>query len=177
MYQEQKAQSILEWLLKQPDSVFRHPMELVICLLTISLSLYHLYVAFSGALEAHSFRSTHLAFILVLCFLLRPLGRKKWTDPKNAWFGVDLLLIALVVIIQIYVIWDIEKFILRQGDLNVWDYWFGTILIFLLLEATRRAVGWAMVIIAGFFIVHTAFSNWFPGPLYGPPSDWFTILD
>ena len=103
MYQEQKAQSILEWLLKQPDSVLRHPMELVICLLTISLSLYHLYVAFSGALEAHSFRSTHLAFILVLCFLLRPLGRKKWTDPKNAWFGVDLLLIALVVCVLLMI--------------------------------------------------------------------------
>jgi TRAP transporter 4TM/12TM fusion protein len=177
MYQEQKVQSILEWLLKQPGGVFRYPLELAICLLTISLSLYHLYVAFSGALEAHSFRSTHLAFVLVLCFLLRPLGRKKWTDPKNGWFAVDLLLIALVVTIQIYVIWDIEKFILRQGDLNNWDYWFGTILILLLLEATRRAVGWAMVIIAGFFLIHTAFSDWFPGPLYGPPSSWFTILD
>jgi len=176
-YHEQKSQSILEWLLQQPGGLFRYPLELAVCLLAISLSLYHFYVAFSGALEAHSFRSTHLAFILVLCFLLRPLGRKKWTDPRNAWFALDLLLIALVVVIQLYVVWDIEKFILRQGDLNDWDYWFGTIFIFLLLEATRRAVGWAMVIISGVFLVHTAFSNWFPGPFYGPPSSWFTILD
>jgi TRAP transporter 4TM/12TM fusion protein len=177
LYSEKKSQSILEWLLQQPGSVFRHPLELTFCLLAISLSLYHLYVAYAGALEAHSFRSTHLAFIMVLCFLLRPLGRRKWTDPVNGWFAVDLLFIALVVTIQVYVIWDIEKFILRQGDLNEWDYWFGTIFIFLLLEATRRTVGWAMVIIAGAFLVHTAFSNYFPGPLYGPPSSWFTILD
>ena len=176
-YQEQKAPTVLEWLLKQPGSLFRYPLELAVCLLSISLSLYHFYVAFAGALEAHSFRSTHLAFILVLCFLLRPLGRKGWKEPKNWWFGVDLLLIGLVIAIQVYVIWDIEKFILRQGDLNFWDYWSGTLFIFLLLEATRRSVGWAMVIISGFFLLHTAFSNWFPGPLYGPPSDWFTILD
>jgi TRAP transporter 4TM/12TM fusion protein len=157
--------------------MFRYPLELAVCLLSISLSIYHFYVAFSGALEAHSFRSTHLAFILVLCFLLKPLGRKRWTDPRNWWFGVDLLLISLVIAIQTYVIWDIDKFILRQGDLNFWDYWSGTLFIFLLLEATRRAVGWAMVIISGFFLLHTAFSDWFPGPLYGPPSDWFTILD
>ncbi len=114
-YHEQKSQSILEWLLDQPGGIFRYPLELTVCLLAISLSLYHLYVAFSGALEAHSFRSTHLAFILVLCFLLKPLGRKKWTDPKNAWFAVDLLLIAIVIVIQLYVIWDIEAFILPTG--------------------------------------------------------------
>ncbi len=177
IYHEQKSQTVLEWLLTQPGSPFRYPLELAVCLLAISLSIYHLYVAFAGAVEAHSFRSTHLAFILVLCFLLRPLGRAKWTDPKNGWFAVDLMLIALVIVIQVYVIWDIEKFILRQGDLSDWDYWFGTLFIFLLLEATRRAVGWAMVIISGVFLLHTAFSNWFPGPFYGPPSSWFTILD
>jgi TRAP transporter 4TM/12TM fusion protein len=177
VYAESKPKSILEWLLEQPKWVFHYPMELAICLLTISLSLYHLYVGFSGSIEAHSFRSTHLAFIMVLTFLLKPLGRKKWTDPKNAWFAVDLLLVALVIIIQIHVIWDIEKFILRQGDLSTRDYWFGTIFIFLLLEATRRAVGWAMVIISGFFLLHTAFSHFFPEPFYGPPSSWFTILD
>ena len=177
IYQEKKSLSILEWLLKQPKPPFRYPVELAVCLISLSLSLYHFYVAFSGALEAHSFRSTHLAFIMVLCFLLKPLGRAKWTDPKNWWFALDLLLMGLVIVIQAYVIWDIEKFILRQGDLNTWDYIFGILTLLLVLEATRRAVGWAMVIIAGFFLLHTAFSDWFPGPLHGPPSDLFTILD
>ncbi len=177
IFQEQKKQSILEWLLTQPKSVFHYPVELTVCVLSLALSIYHLFVAYSGSVEAHSFRSTHLAFIMVLCFLLKPLGGRKWTDPKDWRFGVDLFLILLTIVIQVYTIWDIEKFILRQGDLNDWDYWFGTILMFLLLEATRRSVGWAMVIIAGFFLLHTAFSDWFLGPLHGPPSSWFTILD
>jgi TRAP transporter 4TM/12TM fusion protein len=38
-------------------------------------------------------------------------------------------------------------------------------------------VGPAMVIIAGFFIAHTALSDHFFGIFYGPPSSWFTIID
>jgi TRAP transporter 4TM/12TM fusion protein len=149
-YQEEKKQSVLEWLLSQKKGLFRYPLELAVCFLSISLSIYHLFVAYAGSLEAHAFRSTHLAFVMILCFFLRPLGRKNWTDPKNAWFAVDL---------------------------NQLDLWAGTVMLILLLEATRRAVGWAMVIIAGFFILQTAFSDHFVGIFYGPPSSWFTMID
>jgi len=176
-YKEEKKKSILEWLLAQKRGVFNHPLELGICLLSITLSIYHLFIAYAGSLEAHAFRSTHLAFILILCFLTRPLGRKSWTDPKNGWFAVDLLFVALVIATQVYTLWDLDAFIFRQGDLTDTDIWAGTILLLLLLEATRRAMGWAMVIIAGFFLIQTALSDYFFGIFYGPPSSWFTMID
>ncbi len=176
-YQEKKQQSILEWLLAQKRGVLAHPLELAICLLSLSLSIYHLFVAYAGSLEAHAFRSTHLAFIMMLCFLLRPLGRSSWKDPKNIWFGVDLLCAALTIAVQVYTLWDLDAFIFRRGDLSTLDIWAGTIMIILLLEATRRTVGWAMVIIAGFFLVQTALSDHFFSIFYGPPSSWFTIID
>ena len=176
-YHEDKQESVLEWLLRQPKNVFSYPLELAVCLFSLSLTIFHLYVAYAGSLEAHAFRSTHLAFVMVLCFLLRPLGRKKWTDPKNAWFAVDVILVLTTMAIQVYTLWDLESFIFRRGDLNDWDIYAGTALILLLLEATRRAVGWAMVLIAGFFIIQTHYSDYFVGLFYGPPSDWFTIID
>lgn len=176
-YQEEKKESILEWLLRQKKQVWHYPLELLICLLAISLSVYHMFVAYAGSLEAHAFRSTHLAFVLVLCFLMRPLGRKNWTDPKNAWFVVDLLCAVLTIAVQVYVLWDLEEFIFRRGDLTNLDIYVGTIFMGLMLEATRRAVGWAMVIIAGFFLFQTAFSDHFFGIFYGPPSSWFTMMD
>jgi len=176
-YQEEKKQSVLEWLLSQKKGLFRYPLELAVCFLSISLSIYHLFVAYAGSLEAHAFRSTHLAFVMILCFFLRPLGRKNWTDPKNAWFAVDLLCALLTLAVQIYTLWDLEAFIFRRGDLNQLDLWAGTVMLILLLEATRRAVGWAMVIIAGFFLLQTAFSDHFVGIFYGPPSSWFTMID
>ncbi len=107
-YNEVKKESILEWLLRQEKGVFHFPLELCICLLSATLSIYHLYVAYAGSLEAHAFRSTHLAFILVLCFLLRPLGRKEWTDPKNAWFLLDLLFVGLIIAIQVYTLQGLQ---------------------------------------------------------------------
>lgn len=176
-YQEQKSESVLEWLLAQKEGVFRYPLELAICLLSMTLSIYHLFVAYAGSLEAHAFRSTHLAFVLVLCFLLRPLGRKSWKAPKNGWFAVDMLCVLLTIAVQIYTLWDLDAFIFRRGDLSDMDIWAGTVMLLLLLEATRRAVGWAMVIIAGFFLIQTVFSDYFVGIFYGPPSSWFTVID
>ena len=176
-YAESKQQSILEWMLAQKKGLLRYPLELSVCLLSLCLSIYHLYVAYAGSLEAHAFRSTHLAFVMVLCFLLRPLGRGSWKAPRNAWFGVDLLCVGLTIAVQVYTLWDLDAFILRRGDLSDIDIWAGTIMLILLLEVTRRVVGWAMVIIAAFFLFQTAFSDHFFWIFYGPPSDWFTIID
>ena len=176
-YQEEKKESVLEWLLAAKKGVAAYPLELAVCLLSLTLSIYHMFVAYAGSLEAHAFRSTHLAFVMVLCFLLRPLGREKWTDPKNGWFALDMVFVLLVIAVQVYTLWDLDAFIFRRGDLSDLDIYAGTVLLLLLLEATRRAVGWAMVIIAGFFVLQTVFSDYFPGIFYGPPSSWFTMMD
>ena len=117
-YQEEKKESVLERMLRRKKGIFHYPLELAVCFLSISLSIYHLFVAYAGSLEAHAFRSTHLAFVMILCFLMRPLGRKNWTDPKNAWFAVDLLCALLTLAVQVYTLWDLEAFIFRRGDLN-----------------------------------------------------------
>ena len=176
-YQERKNESILEWLSRRKDGLHKHWLELFVCLFSLTLSIYHLFVAYAGSLEAHAFRSTHLAFVMVLCFLLRPLGRSDWRAPRNWWFALDMLFVGLVIAVQIYTLWDLDAFIFRRGDLAELDLWAGTILLLLLLEATRRTVGWAMVIIAAFFLVQTAFSDHFIGMFYGPPSSWFTMMD
>ena len=43
-----------------------------IAIVAVSMSLYHLYVAFTGAPQAFFFRGTHLLFAMVLVFLLYP---------------------------------------------------------------------------------------------------------
>ena len=176
-YKEAGGGTALEWFLEQKRVAPHLIIAVIIAGAGISLSLYHLFTGYAGPVESHSFRSTHLAFIMVLTFFFRPLGRKSWRDSFRWTFYVDMILILLIIAIQVYTLYDIEQFIWRRGDLTTWDLWAGTILVLLLLEATRRVVGWAMVIIASFFLIHTAFSDHFFGILYGPPSSWFTILD
>jgi TRAP transporter 4TM/12TM fusion protein len=176
-YKEAEVGTALEWFLDQKRLTSHMIIAIMIAGTGISLSLYHLFTGYAGPVEAHSFRSTHLALIMILAFFFRPLGRKSWRDPIRWTFYVDMALILLIIAIQVYTIYDIDKFIWRRGDLTNWDMWAGTILVFLLLEATRRVVGWAMVIITSFFLIQTAFSDHFFSILYGPPSSWFTILD
>lgn len=176
-YQETRTESILEFLLTQKKGLRHYWLEVMVCVTSLSLSIYHLFVGYAGSMEAHAFRSTHLAFIMILCFLLRPLGRKKWTDPKNTWFALDMLFVLFTVAIQVYTLWDLDAFTLRGGDLSTWDIVAGSILVVLLLEATRRSVGWAMVFIVVFFLAQTAFSDYFFWIFYGPPTSWDTMMD
>ena len=128
-------------------------LALSIVSLSVALSMYHLFLAYVGLVDAYSFRSTHLAFILVIAVLFKPLGRASWKDPYN-WFSViDFAIVALVVIIQVYILYDIDAYVFRGGNLNEWDIRLGTAMIFIVLEVTRRYVGMALVFIAGFFLL------------------------
>ena len=126
--------------------------------------------------------------MLMLAIFMFPLFRKSIRDPlvvagdpRNSLrilgFGIDLALVALVLFIEVYTIWDIEAFQLRLGDKYLPDLIVGGILIVLVLEATRRAVGWAMVFVTGFFLFHTLFADHFFGFFYGPPVRFPKFID
>ena len=51
--------------------------------------------------------------------------------------------------------------ICSYGEKELPDLIVGGILVVLVLEATRRAVGWAMVLITGFFVIHSLYANYF----------------
>ena len=172
-----KSGSAIERVLVDRPQGPKFFLALIISLFSVSLAFYHLFIAYAGSIEAHTFRSTHLAFMMVLAFIVYPTGRKSWNNDLNVWFIWDAICILGTVIIQVYTLYDINEFFLRRGDLTNLDIYMGTALIILLLEAARRAVGWAIVFIAALFVTHTAFSNYFPGIFYGPPSSWFTIID
>ncbi len=150
--------------------------------------MFHLFVALFGTPEGRSFRSVHLSVMLALAVLMHPLFRGSMREPvivpgdarnalRAAGFAIDLGLVAAVLFIQVYTLWDVNAFHMRFGDKNPADLFVGGALIFLVLEATRRAVGWAMVLITGFFVVHALFADHFPGFFYGPPVGWGKFVD
>ncbi len=90
---------------------------------------------------------------------------------------IDLFLILMVVIIQSYVILDFDQFALRQGSPTNLDVLFGSIYVLLLLEATRRTVGWMLVILATFFVGQLLISDKMPWIFFGPPMKLSAIVD
>ena len=122
--------------------------------------LFHLYTAYFGVFEAYFQRSLDVSFILLLVFLTYPLSKRV---PDNRWFlGVDLLCLALVVVIGYYSATNSDDILIRAGAATHLDLWLGGMVLVLVLEATRRAVGWAMVILTLFFFFYSMFGRYFP---------------
>lgn len=187
-YEEKQEIGFLERLLLARHIGSAHLILVFCAVISLSLAVFHLYVAAFGTPEGRSFRSVHLTVMLVLAFLMKPLFRKSMLEPvvragapdnglRLLGFAIDTALVALVLFIQVWTIYDIDAFHMRLGEKETPDLVLGGLCILLVLEATRRAVGWAMVIITGFFIFHALFANYFPGFFYGPPVRFGKFID
>ncbi|MEM7057566.1 MAG: TRAP transporter permease [Pseudomonadota bacterium] len=187
-YQEKQELGFLERLLLDRRVNFANGLLFFCAVISIALAIFHLFTAVWGTPEGRSFRSVHLTVMLTLAVLMYPLFRKTMRDPvlvpgdpKNTLralgLGIDLVLVGLVLFVQLWTIWDIDAFHLRYGEKEPPDLIVGGILIALVFEATRRAVGWAMVIITGFFMFHALYANHFFGFFYGPPVRWGKFVD
>jgi TRAP transporter 4TM/12TM fusion protein len=148
----------------------------VIALVAASMSLYHLYVAFTGAPQAFFFRGTHLLFAMALVFLLYPslVRRAKpaageirddaggiygATGPGRAsWF--DWLCIAASAVTIIYIWAEHERLISRfvyVEEPETIELVLGVIFTLLVLDATRRVIGWALPVTALIFLGYAFF--------------------
>jgi TRAP transporter 4TM/12TM fusion protein len=131
-------------------------------LIAIGMTCFQMYTAFFGVLTSTLQRSVHLSFAITLCFLFYPFSKrsKRKTIP-----AVDFVLAALACAVTIYVTVFYEQLVQRIGDPTTVDLVTGVLTIVLILEASRRAVGWPLVIITGLFILYGFFGPYMPGVL------------
>ncbi|HXF89903.1 MAG TPA: TRAP transporter fused permease subunit [Xanthobacteraceae bacterium] len=134
----------------------------------VAMSLFHLYAAVAGAWPFRDFpliptqplRYAHVAFVLILSFLLFPMLRR-FRDRIRWW---DILFGIAGAAILVYAIQGGEDFTDRATLPNRLDIILGLIFIALLLEATRRTTGWIVPAVAIGFIVYAYFGPYFPQP-------------
>jgi TRAP transporter 4TM/12TM fusion protein len=186
-YEEARVATLLEAVLMKRRWSLPTIVAFGCSALAVSLALFHLLVAVYRTPETRSFRSTHLAVMLVLAFLLKPLFRPSLWAPlrtggpgdylRITGFALDLGLVGLCLYIQAYTLYDINGFVARGGNLQSQDLWLGTAMIVLVLEATRRVVGPAMVAVTALFIVQALFSDYFIGVFFGPPTTYEKYID
>ncbi|MDP3084254.1 MAG: C4-dicarboxylate ABC transporter permease, partial [Rubrivivax sp.] len=119
----------------------------IITAVAVAMSVFHLYVAFVGPPDAYVMRGSHLAFALVLAFLVMP-GRNGQAERVGGWDWLLVLLAAAAALYPSASLDYIQNRIYYVDDPRLADYIFGGGLIVLLLEATRRATGWALPITA-----------------------------
>lgn len=128
----------------------------------LSFSLFQLYTGIFGMLTAQLQRSIHLGFALSLIFLLFPARKKdRGVKHKPAWY--DIILAIASVVVGAYWPMMIDELVMRAGVITQVDFYIGLLAVLLVLEATRRAVGMPITIIAALFLLYAIFGQQMPG--------------
>jgi len=97
-----------------------------------------------------------------LVFLCYPVKAQKNKDKIDPW---DWLCAALLILCCANILWNFEAIAMREGRAIPSDIYLGTILVLLVLEASRRSLGWPLPIVAIFALAYAYFGPYFPGML------------
>ena len=128
-------------------------LKALVSAIAVAMSLYHMYVAAFGPPEAMHFRGTHLIFALTLVFLLYP------SRPGGGfgWRVLDFVLIALSWAFVLHIFVNYEYYtnrIIYIDELTLADKAYAVVAVLIVLESTRRVLGWALPITALVFLAY-----------------------
>jgi len=157
---------------RNPERIISRGVIVGLC---IGWSLYQLYIA-NHPINSHIARAWHLGFAIGLAFLVYPAYNRheppfwiRWSrkiipriseKPLRTRIPFyDIVLAVFAVSGALYIWWDYDNLVFRQGMPSITDIWMGTVLIVLLLEAARRCLGPALAVLAMLFLAYN-----FAGP-------------
>ena len=137
--------------------------------LALLWSLFQLWIASplpfmlrTGVFNNTEARSIHLAFALLLAFLAYPAFKR---SPRDRVPLIDIALGLIAAASAGYLFIAYEQLAQRPGNLTTMDLVTACIGIPLLLEATRRALGPALAVIALIFLGYSLAGPYMPGLL------------
>ncbi len=165
----EKAPEALQRLVAEADTGGRKPavtvkrFVMLICLLWAMFQFWYAsplpFALGFGVLNDTEARSIHLGFALFLGFLLWPFSSRSQSD-RVPWF--DWLFAVLACFAGAYLLIFYSELATRPGQPTRFDVFAASLGLLLLLEATRRAVGLPMALLALLFIAYAMAGPWMP---------------
>jgi TRAP transporter 4TM/12TM fusion protein len=156
----------------------------IVGILLFGLSCFHYYTAGFGLLQETLHRGIHISCVLGLIFLVFSWSRKGNATPPTVRLLspvgisiIDWLCAICAAVTSLYVPYVFHDLQFRVGNPEPIDWIMGTIMIVLLLEATRRSVGWPLPIIAIVLIVYALYGPSLPGILAHPGNTWKSVVN
>ena len=149
-------QQLADDALKKYDkesNAFEHTgfMAKFVSALAIAFSVFQLYTAVFGVLDAQLQRAVHLGFGLALVFLLYPTFSKA---KEKGLHILDYVLAFLGAAAPAYLVIEYKELVLRAGTVTDTDFFVGLVGVLLVIEATRRVVGIPMVCVVLLFLTY-----------------------
>ena len=110
--------------------------------LLVGASVFALFANATTVLAPSHNRMVHWGLMATVALLSYGRNRTSAGTPR----AVDLVLAALLAASTIFLILDYPSYILRTGIVTTAELVFGVVMILLVLETTRRMVGWFLVL-------------------------------
>lgn len=141
--------------------VLTGPIATFTTIVAVCMSIFHLWSAGVKMLPTAQHKAIHLAFAMLLTFIIYPARSK----DKNKVPIYDIVFAILGTTSCLYLLVEYQDLIYRSGSPNRLDIIMGAILLILIMEATRRTMGWSLVIVSGVFLAYAMFGQYIPGNL------------
>ena len=143
--------------------------RVLIFVIAVAMALFHMYASGVRPLPGVQQRTVHLSFGLALSFLMFPIRPKKdesqeakVANENRPLTVIDLVFVALSFFLGVYVFIEYEALSFRFGMPNFLDSFCSLLGILLVMEATRRLIGWSIVILCLIGFAYLAFGTHLP---------------
>jgi TRAP transporter 4TM/12TM fusion protein len=141
------------------------PYRSIVKILSIFCALFVILSGIIGTIYPYLHRVLFLGFILPIVFIKYP-ARRSSTKTIPTFFDILLSLLSLACVLIIA--FDVKRILWRIPFLDKVlsrDVFTGIVIIFCVIEACRRIIGWTLVILTCTFIAYALWGNLLPGML------------
>ena len=148
-------------------------LSAVLSALGAGTTAFYLYTAYFGQFTPMVQRGVILMTCLVFCYINTPMFKKR---PRGWTFFIDVVLALLSVITIFCLMWR-EMALLSTVVGTPFDLVVGTIVLILVLEATRRTLGLPLVILALLFLSYGVLGPYMPDVIRHGGFKWDYVLN
>ena len=139
-------------------------LKTLVRFVALGMAAFQVYTAQFGLYSAMVQRPVHLLFACVLVFLTFPASNRY--QGRSYPLGLRVLdfgLVGVSVLVLLHLAWTYKTLAMRGGAASETDLWLGGLSMLLVLECTRRLMGWALPIITLVSLAYTVWGHEIPG--------------
>ena len=156
---------------------FGHGMGLAVSAFAIFVSLVHLFLAIFPWLSEVDRNIFHFASFSLLCALIFPMARRRWSATSRLGFAIDLTIGLATAGAAAYLAFALNPIYDRGVRLNTFDWIASCVVILGAIELTRRAAGLVIPILIVLSLTYVvAWGSWIDGVFSFPGLSWETML-